>query len=185
MYTITQTRANITFAIQFLLRSLQQPLPYHLNTAKNLLRYLKSIKDLVINYGVPLTGLISDIIKDIPYNPLLPLGFNDNNFANDKVTSKSTYGYLFTVAEGPVSWKSKRSSTITLSTIEAESNALTEAIRKTQWLRNLYSELNRPIKSPTLVLKDNQSTIKAAKNPTLHSRTKHTLLKYRYIKEAK
>ena len=67
--------------------------------------------------------------------------------------------------------------------MEAESDALTEAIRETQWLRNLYSELNRPIKTPTLVLKDNQSTIKAAKDPALHSRTKHTLLKYRYIRE--
>ena len=69
--------------------------------------------------------------------------------------------------------------------MEAKSDALTKAIRKTQWLKNLYSELNRPIKSPTLILKDNQSTIKAAKNPTLHSQTKHTLLKYRYIKETK
>ena len=69
--------------------------------------------------------------------------------------------------------------------MEAESDTLTEAIRKTQWLRNLYSELNKPIKSPTLVLKNNQSIIKAIKNPALHNRTKHTLLKYRYIKEIK
>ena len=89
------------------------------------------------------------------------------------------------MAGGPVSCKSKRSSTIALSTMETESDALTEAIRETQWLRNLYSELNRPIKSPTLILKDNQSIIKAAKNPALHSRTKHTLLKYHYIKEAR
>ena len=185
IYTITQTRPNITFAMQFLSRSLQQPLSCHLNTAKNLLRYLKGTKDLAINYRVPLTGPISDIIKDIPYDPLLPLRFSDNDFTSDKITNKSTYGYLFTMTGGPVNWKSKRSSTIALSTMEAESDALTEAIRKTQWLRNLYSELNRPIKSPTLVLKDNQSTIKAAKDPALHNRTKHTLLKYRYIKEAR
>ena len=69
--------------------------------------------------------------------------------------------------------------------METESDALTEAICKTQWLKNLYSELNKPIKSPILILKDNQSTIKAAKNPALHSRTKHTLLKYCYIKETR
>ena len=67
--------------------------------------------------------------------------------------------------------------------METESDALTEVIRKTQWLRNLYLELNRPIKSPTLILKNNQSIIKAAKNPALHSRIKYTLLKYYYIKE--
>ena len=69
--------------------------------------------------------------------------------------------------------------------MEAESDALTEAIRENQWLKNLYSELNRLIKSPTLVLEDNQSTIKAAKDPALHSWIKHTLLKYRYIREAR
>ena len=117
--------------MQFLLRSLQQPLSCHLNAAKNLLRYLKGIKDLAISYGVPLTGPISDIVKDILYDPLLPLGFNDSDFASDKVISKSTYGYLFTVAGGPVSWKSKRSSIIALLTMEAESDALTEVICET------------------------------------------------------
>ena len=69
--------------------------------------------------------------------------------------------------------------------MEAELDALTEFIRKTQWLRNLYSELNKPIKSLILVLKDNQSIIKAAKDPALYNRIKHTLLKYRYIKEVR
>ena len=69
--------------------------------------------------------------------------------------------------------------------MEAESDALVEAVREVQWLKNLYSELNMAIQSPMLILEDNQSTIKAAKDPALHSRTKHTLLKYRYIREAR
>ena len=69
--------------------------------------------------------------------------------------------------------------------MEAEFDALTEVIRETQWLRNLYSELNKPIKSPTLVLKDNQSIIKAVKDLALYSWIKHTLLKYRYIREVR
>ena len=89
------------------------------------------------------------------------------------------------MAGGPVSWKSKRSSTIALLTIEAESDALTEVIRETQWLRNFYSELNRPIKSLTLVLEDNQSIIKVAKDLALYSRIKYTLLKYYYIREVR
>ena len=53
--------------------------------------------------------------------------------------------------------------------METESDALTKIIRKTQWLRNLYSELNKPIKSLILVLKNNQSIIKAAKDLALYS----------------
>ena len=116
--------------MQFLLKSLQQPLSCYLNAIKNLLQYLKGIKDLVINYGVPLINPISDIIKDILYNPLLLLRFSDNDFTSDKITNKSTYGYLFIVARGPVNWKSKRSSTIALLTIEAESDTLIKVIRK-------------------------------------------------------
>ena len=122
IYAITQTRPNITFAIQFLSRLLQQLLPYHLNAAKNLLQYLKGTKNLAISYRVPLTGLISNIVKDILYDPLFPLRFSDSDFASSKITSKSTYSYLFTVTRGLISWKSKKSNTITLSTMEMESD---------------------------------------------------------------
>ena len=46
-------------------------------------------------------------------------------------------------------------------------------------------ELNRLIKLLTLVLEDNQSTIKAVEDLALYSRIKHTLLKYRYIREVR
>ena len=56
-----------------------------------------------MSYGVPLISLISNIIKDIPYDLLLPLGFSDSDFANNKVINKSTYSYLFTMTGGLVS----------------------------------------------------------------------------------
>ena len=83
-----------------------------------------------MNYGILLINLIFNIIKDILYNPVLLLGFNDSDFASDKIISKSIYGYLFIVAGGLISWKLKRSNTIALSTMEAESDALIKAIRE-------------------------------------------------------
>ncbi|KAK2070487.1 hypothetical protein P8C59_004974 [Phyllachora maydis] len=61
---------------------------------------------------------------------LVPIGFSDSDFAGDKATSKSTYGYLYKLAGRPISWKTKRATTIALSTLEAETNGLTEAIRE-------------------------------------------------------
>ncbi|KAK2067975.1 hypothetical protein P8C59_001674 [Phyllachora maydis] len=61
---------------------------------------------------------------------LVPIGFSDSDFAGDKATSKSTYGYLYKLASRPISWKTKRATTIALSTLEAEINGLTEAIRE-------------------------------------------------------
>ncbi|KAK2066262.1 hypothetical protein P8C59_000093 [Phyllachora maydis] len=63
---------------------------------------------------------------------LVPIGFSDSDFARDKATSKSTYGYLYKLASRPISWKTKRATTIALSTLEAETNGLTEAIREVQ-----------------------------------------------------
>ncbi|KAK2073048.1 hypothetical protein P8C59_007357 [Phyllachora maydis] len=63
---------------------------------------------------------------------LVPVGFSDSDFAGDKATSKSTYGYLYKLASRPISWKTKRATTIALSTLEAETDGLTEAIREVQ-----------------------------------------------------
>ncbi|KAK2070810.1 hypothetical protein P8C59_005277 [Phyllachora maydis] len=114
---------------------------------------------------------------------LVPIGFSDSDFAGDKATSKSTYGYLYKLAGRPISWKTKRATTIALSTLEAETDGLTEAIREVQWIIGLFSELHRPIDYPITLYGDNQGSITVANDPALHARTKHTLLKFRYVRE--
>lgn len=169
----TQTRPDIAFAVNWLSRALQAPTIAHLTAAIGLLGYLKGTKDLAISYkGIP-----------EPLKLTQPLGYSDSDFSGDRTTSKSTYGYLYLMANGPVSWKSKRSSTIALSTLEAESDALLEAIREAKWITNLLKEVNIPFKEPISLYCDNQGSIGNANNPTLHARTKHTLLKFHYIRE--
>ncbi|KAK2073396.1 hypothetical protein P8C59_007684 [Phyllachora maydis] len=114
---------------------------------------------------------------------LVPIGLSDSDFAGDKATSKSTYGYLYKLAGRPISWKTKRATTIALSTLEAKTNGLTEAIREVQWIIGLFSKLYRPIDHPITLYRDNQGSIIVANNPALHARTKHTLLKFRYVRE--
>jgi hypothetical protein len=151
------------------------PYPLHLTAAKKLLQYLKGTKKLAIHYKGPIQTSLTQALQ--------PIGYCDSDFAGDKRSSKSTYGYLFIVAQGPVSWKAKKSSTIALSTLEAESDSLTEAIRELQWLKGLYRELKQPLITPVQVFCDNQGAISNANNPTMHSRTKHTLLKFNYNRE--
>ncbi|KAK2067509.1 hypothetical protein P8C59_001246 [Phyllachora maydis] len=86
---------------------------------------------------------------------LVPIGFSNSDFAGDKATSKSTYGYLYKLAGRPISWKTKRATTIALSTLEAETNGLIEAIREVQWIIGLFSELHRPIDYPITLYRDN------------------------------
>ncbi|KAK2067481.1 hypothetical protein P8C59_001219 [Phyllachora maydis] len=86
---------------------------------------------------------------------LVPIGFSNSDFAGDKATSKSTYGYLYKLAGRPMSWKTKRATTIALSTLEAETDGLTEAIREVQWIIELFSKLHRPIDHPITLYRDN------------------------------
>jgi hypothetical protein len=172
MFLMLQSRPDIPFAIQWLAQAMHKPYPLHLTAAKKLLQYLKGTKKLAICYKGPITS-----------QTLQPIGYCDSDFAGDKGSSKSTYGYLFIVANGPVSWKAKKASTIALSTLEAESDSLTEAIRELQWIQGLYRELQQPLTTPIQVFCDNQGTISNAYNPNLHARTKHTLLKFHYNRE--
>ncbi|KAK2072134.1 hypothetical protein P8C59_006506 [Phyllachora maydis] len=114
---------------------------------------------------------------------LVPIGFSNSDFTGDKATSKSTYGYLYKLAGRPISWKTKRATTIALSTLEAETNGLTEAILKVQWIIGLFSELYRLIDHPITLYGDNQGSITVANDPALYARTKYTLLKFRYVRE--
>ncbi|KAK2072045.1 hypothetical protein P8C59_006422 [Phyllachora maydis] len=114
---------------------------------------------------------------------LVPIGFSDSDFAEDKATSKSTYGYLYKLAGRPISWKMKKATTIALSTLEAETDGLTEAIHEVQWIIGLFSELYRPIDYPITLYRDNQGSITVDNNLALYARTKHTLLKFRYVRE--
>ena len=60
--------------------------------------------------------------------------------------------------------------------------ALASAAQEAMWLRQLMSDLGRPIKS-ILIHEDNQSAIKMSKNPQFHGRSKHIGIKYHFIRE--
>ena len=146
MYAMIQTRPDIGFAVQWLSRQLKRPLSIYLNTVKNLFRYLNGIKNLAICYGRNITNItgqgntfsIGITNSNWALKPntkkitdfLEPIGFSDSDFIGDKTISKSTFGYLFKVANGFICWKSKRTLTIALFIIKAKTDALTEAICK-------------------------------------------------------
>jgi hypothetical protein len=169
MYAMIQTRPDAAFATQWLSTKLQQPTAAHLKAAKKLLSYLL-VKDLATQYGG--TGDIT------------PKGYTDSDFAGCRTTARSTYGYLFTVGKGAISWKSKRAPTVAYSTLEAEYTGLMEGNREALWLRGLYSEIEHPLQEPTPIMGDNKGAIDTAYNPKHHSRTKHTLLKYQGLRES-
>ena len=112
-------------------------------------------------------------------------GFVDSDFAGCEDSRKSTTGWVFTLAGGPVSWASQRQKTVATSTMDAEYIAGTEAAKEAVWIRNFINDLQIPgVYIDTIPLYiDNNSALKLTRNPEFHSRSKHIDVKYHFIRE--
>ncbi len=158
--------------MQWLFRFFQKPFQTYLNIGKNLLKFLSGTEELTICYNYK--GLT---------NGLQFIRYYDSDFTGDKESFKSTYDYIFKFTGDSINWKSKKVSTVTLSTLKAKTDALIKDIRKVSWIIGLFKKLKRSISRPIVFYNDNQNVITIVYNPTLHSRTKHMLLKYHYIRK--
>jgi hypothetical protein len=78
-------------------------------------------------------------------------------------------------------WKSRKQSSIALSTAEADYIAACSASCEAIWLRKLLAGLFDLEMEATMILCDNQSCIKMTENPVFHDKTKHIEIQYHYI----
>ena len=118
-------------------------------------------------------------------NQLEVIGYSISNFSRCLDTRKSTYGYLFLLSKGAVSWKSAKQSVITSSTMEAEFVACFEATIHALWLRNFISRLGviATITKPLKIYCHNSRAIFFSKNDKYSRGAKHIELQYFAIKE--
>ena len=170
MFLSIVSRPDLSFAVNSLSRFLNNHNEYHWRAVKRLFAYLTGTVEYGIEYGNggSTFGLV---------------GFSDADYAGDLETRRSTTGYLFNFANGPVTWSSKRQKLVTLSTTESEYVTAATASKEAIWLRRLLESIESPCAGPTTLNVDNQSAIKLIKNPEFHQRTKHVDIRYHYIRE--
>jgi hypothetical protein len=82
-----------------------------------------------------------------------------------------------------VSWSSKRQTTVSRFSAEAEYRAVAHAVAECCWLRQLLQELHLPLQSATVVFCDNVSAVYMTANPVLHRRTKHIEIDIHFVRE--
>ncbi|PNX55775.1 hypothetical protein L195_g049405, partial [Trifolium pratense] len=73
--------------------------------------------------------------------PAVLEGYSDADWNTLSDDSKATSGYIFSIAGGAVSWKSKKQTILAQSTMESEMIALATASEEASWLRCLLSEI--------------------------------------------
>ena len=103
------TRPDITYTVSRLSRYTSNPSADHWKAIVRVLRYLRYTR----NYGLYYTRY-----------PAILEGYSDANWISDIKDSKSTSGYVFTLAGAAISWKSSKKIVIAKSIMESKFIAL-------------------------------------------------------------
>ncbi|KAM2628105.1 hypothetical protein TB2_001483 [Malus domestica] len=131
MYAMVCSRPNIAHhAVGMVSRYMHNSGKEHWQTAKWILRYLHGTLDVGLCFEIGDSGIGH-----------FAVGYVDSDYAGDLDGRKSTTGYVFTMAKGPVCWRSILQSSVALSTTEAEYMAVAEAIKEAIWIHRLIRDL--------------------------------------------
>nr|GEX86624.1 retrovirus-related Pol polyprotein from transposon TNT 1-94 [Tanacetum cinerariifolium] len=122
------------------------------------------VDDILVDYGFELTG------------------FLDTDYARCKDTFKSTFDGAQFLAKKMVSWSSNKQDCTVLSTAEVEYVSLSSCCTQVLWMRTQLTDYGFHFyKIP--IYCDSKSAIAISCNPVQHSRTKHIVVRYYFIKE--
>lgn len=113
IYLANATRPDIAFAASTLSQFSTNPGRMHWLLAKRVLKYLKGTLHYTINYVKNKDNLIA---------------YTDSDWAGNIDDRKSCSGNVIILANGPISWMSKKQTSVDLSTMEVEYIALAEII---------------------------------------------------------
>ena len=95
---------------------------------------------------------------------------------------KSTSGVAFYLGDCLVSWLSKKQSSVSLSTTEAEYIAVVACCTQVLWMKQTLQDIKVKYDDPILILCDNPSAINISKNLVMHSKTKHIPIKFHFLR---
>jgi hypothetical protein len=165
---LTASRPDIMFATCLCARFQSDPKESHLLAVKRILRYLK---------GAPSLGLW------YPKGSSLDLmGYSDSDHAGCKIDRKSTTGGCHFLGGKLVSWTSKKQTSVSMSTAEAEYVSAASCCAQILWMKNQL--LDYGVKySKTPIFCDNTSAIAISHNPVMHSKTKHIDIRYHFLRD--
>ena len=168
MFAALTCRPDLSFSVSLLSQAGADPRLVHMEAITRALRYLVCTKKTQLVYQGK-TGTAQPCI------------FTDSDWGSER-DGQSRAAWVAKVAGAPVTWYSKKLNLVALSSTEAEYKALAEGAKEAMWLKNMYSELQLPLKCVTLYC-DNQAAIQVSKNPVQHFKTRHFRLAWHFIRE--
>ena len=165
---LTATRPDIQFSVCLCARFQASPRTSHRQAVKRIFRYLQYSPDLGLWFSASSTLSLS--------------GYSDAGFAGCRLDRKSTSGTCQFLGSSLVSWSSRKQSSVAQSTTEAKYVAAASCCSQLLWISYTLSDFGEEC-SRIPLLCDSTSAISVAKNPVLHSRTKHIEVRYHFLRD--
>lgn len=166
---ITITRPDIAFTVNKVSQFSHQPLDTHYKAVKRILRYLKG----TLQHGL--------VLKRSPNLSLT--GFSDADWGGDPDDRRSITGYCVFLGANAITWSSKKQTTVSRSSTEAEYRSLANLTTEVIWIQTLLQELRVPLSQKPILWCDNLSTVALSANPVFHSLSKHFELDLHFVRE--
>ena len=170
MYAIMCTLPDTCYVVSLVSKYESNPGRDHWKAVKRIFRCLKGTAD----HTLCCNGF-----------DLLIRGYIDADQASDQDGRKSTSGYAFLLNGGAISWKSKKKTCTTLSTMESEFVACMSAVQEVVWLKRYFEHLSiaKSSKGSMILYSDSQVAIAYKKEPKYHSKTKYIDTKYNFVRD--
>ncbi|KAL1955926.1 hypothetical protein VTO42DRAFT_7911 [Malbranchea cinnamomea] len=129
-------------------------------------------------------SLLGGIIYTKSDRDFIPYGYSDSDWAGPRNGKRSsTSGYVFCLANGPISWRSAKQTYVATSSNEAEYIAVSEAAKEAVWIRNMLTDLKLMSHIPIKIYMDNHGAIDLTKINALTRRSKHIDVRFHYTRE--
>ena len=172
LYLTKHSRLDICNPVRELSKTMDAPAPVHLKEMYKVIRHVLSTKGY---------GLKFELKKDMIKWALKTL--SDSDFASDKETRISVFGYIIYFCGIPIAWRSKGMKSVVLSTTEAEYMALSEVVKELKFIVQLLQTMNIEVELPITVHVDNVGAIWLSNNRTTSDRTKQIDIRTSFVKE--
>ncbi|XP_050895734.1 secreted RxLR effector protein 161-like [Lathyrus oleraceus] len=111
------------------------------------------------------------------------IGFTDRDYAGSVEDIRSTSRYVFMLSGAAVTWSSRKKPIVTLSTTEAEFITAAGSSCQAIWMKQVLKKIGYMGSESIVIFCDNSSTIKLARNPVMHGRSKHIDVRYHFLRE--